>query len=65
MAKAHDEAVEQLLEVVKQAIEDGRASRSEIEQWLRAAIALEHLAQEQERESSTMPSWVNAFGTLH
>ncbi len=65
MAKRHDNAVEQLLEVVQQAIEDGRASRAEIEQWLRAAIALEELALEDEAAASTMPPWTGALGTLH
>ena len=44
-----DEMVQQLLEIVKQAIEDGRATHLDVEEWLLAAIALEELALEEER----------------
>ncbi len=45
MTKTTDEAVEWLIDVVQQAIEDGRATADELEDWLLAAMALEDLAQ--------------------
>lgn len=68
MTKTMDQAVEQLIEVVKQALEDGRATPSDLEEWLVAAILLEEMALEEEREARedrTFAAWMGAAGTLH
>ena len=68
MAKTTDEAIEQLIATVKEALEDGRASASELEEWLLAAIMLEEMALEEqrdERDTRTFSSWMLASTTLH
>jgi hypothetical protein len=68
MRKTTDEAVEWLINAVKDALEDGRASASDLEEWLLAAIALEELALEEEhdtRESPTFGTWAGPIGTVH
>jgi len=68
MAKTTDDAIEQLIATVKAALEDGRASASELEAWLLAAIMLEEMALEEqcdERDSPTFSSWMLAGTTLH
>lgn len=67
MRKTTDEAVEWLIDAVKDALADGRASASDLEEWLLAAIALEELALEEEyetREARTFASWL-VSETLH
>ncbi len=62
------EAVEQLIEVVKQALEDGRATSSDLEEWLLAAILLEEMALEEqrdEREARTFTTWAGSRGLVH
>lgn len=69
MTKTTDEAIEQLIETVKEALEDGRATASELEEWLLAAIMLEEMALEEERdarEARTFAMWMgSASATLH
>lgn len=68
MAKTTDDAIEQLIATVKEALEDGRASPSDLEEWLLAAIMLEEMALEEQRdqrESRTFSSWMLAGVTLH
>ncbi len=68
MAKTTDEAIEQLIETVKAALEDGRASVSDLEEWLLAAIMLEEMAIEEQqdtRDNRTFSSWMLAGATLH
>ena len=49
MTKTNDAAVEWLIETVKQALEDGRATAADLEEWLLAAILLEELSLEEQR----------------
>jgi hypothetical protein len=68
VAKTTDEAIEQLIETVKAALEDGRASVSDLEEWLLAAIMLEEMAIEEQqdtRDNRTFSSWMLAGTTLH
>lgn len=68
MAKTTDEAIKQLIATVKEALEDGRASASELEEWLLAAIMLEEMALEElrdERDNRTFSSWMQVGATLH
>jgi len=68
MAKTTDDAIEQLIATVKEALEDGRASASELEEWLLAAIMLEEMAIEEQqdtRDNRTFSSWMLAGTTLH
>jgi hypothetical protein len=68
MRKTTDEAVEWLINAVKDALEDGRASASELEEWLLAAIALEEMSMDEEseaRESPTFGTWASPIGTVH
>ena len=68
MRKTPDEAVEWLIAAVKDALEDGRASASDLEEWLMAAVALEELAMDEEseaRESPMFGTWAGPIGTVH
>jgi hypothetical protein len=65
MAKPEFEAIDRLIDIVKEAIEDGRASESELEQWLLAAIALEDLALEEPRATRELDLAMWMGGTLH
>ena len=68
MSKLDVEAVERLIDVVKEALETGHASTSDLEEWLLAAIALEELALEEEAEDfeiRTFVTWMGPEGTLH
>lgn len=68
MTKTTDEAVEWLIDVVQQALEDGRATADELEDWLLAAMALEDLAQAEEldaREARAFTDWMRPRATLH
>lgn len=69
MTKTTDAAVEWLIDTVKEALEDGRATAADLEEWLLAAILLEELALEEqrdEREARTFGTWfAQANGTQH
>ncbi|CAN5533103.1 hypothetical protein BH10PSE3_BH10PSE3_12620 [soil metagenome] len=68
MRKTTDDAVERLINAVKDAIEDGRASASDLELWLQAAVALEELAMDEAhetRESLMFGTWAGPLGTVH
>jgi hypothetical protein len=69
MTKLDVEAVERLIAIVKEALESGRATTSDLEEWLLAAIALEELALEEEadtRERRTFSTWISGeTTTLH
>ena len=68
MTKTTDEAVEWLIDAVKDALEDGRASESDIEEWLLAAIMLEEMGLDEDldaREALTFSAWMNSAMTLH
>jgi hypothetical protein len=68
MTKTTDEAVEWLIDVVQQAIEEGRATADELEDWLLAAMALEDMAQADEldaQEARAFTTWMRPSATLH
>ena len=60
MTKTTDAAVEWLIETVKEALEDGRATAADLEEWLLAAILLEEMALDEQRDASEM----RTFGVL-
>lgn len=68
MSKTHEAAVEWLIETVKEALEDGRATAADLEEWLLAAILLEEMALEEQRdaqEARTFDAWMSSAGTVH
>ena len=68
MTKTTDEAVEWLIHAVKDALEHGLASESDLEEWLLAAITLEEMSLEDERDARqarTMAAWMHSAATLH
>jgi hypothetical protein len=68
MTRLDVEAVERLIDVVKEALETGRASTSDLEEWLLAAIALEELALEEEADAfeiRTFVTWMGPEATRH
>ena len=60
-----DKAVEQLIEVVKQALQDGRANASDLEEWLLAAILLEEMGLEEEHDRRDAGAYASWQGLLH
>lgn len=68
MTKITDEAVEWLIHAVKDALELGLASESDLEDWLLAAISLEEIYLEDEqaaRQARSLGTWMSASATLH
>ncbi|HJV43845.1 hypothetical protein [Caulobacter sp.] len=68
MSKTHEAAVEWLIETVKEALEDGRATAADLEEWVLAAILLEEMALEEQhddQEARTFTAWMSAAGTVH
>lgn len=69
MTKTTEAAVEWLIETVKEALEEGRATETELEEWLLAAILLEEIAIEEEGDdprARPLDAWfAQANGTLH
>ena len=68
MTKTPEQTVEWLIAVVQQAIEDGRATTDELQDWLLAAMALEDLAHAEELyalEARAFTSWMPPGATLH
>lgn len=68
MAKNTNKTIEQLIATLKAAVEEGRASASDLEEWLLAAIMLEEMALEEEREARDnhgFATWMLADATLH
>lgn len=69
MTKITDEAVEWLIHAVKDALELGLASESDLEDWLLAAITLEEMSLEDERDARQARSMAalmtSAATTLH
>ena len=66
--KTSIETVEWMIDVVKNALEEGSASASDLEDWLLAVVGLEELALEESgdaRISRTLSSLVLPTGTLH
>ena len=68
MRKTTDQAVEWLIDAVKAALEDGRASTSDLEAWLQAAVALDEMTQDEDyeaREGRMFGTWAGPLGTVH
>lgn len=68
MTKTAYETVEWLIDAVQQAIEDGRATADELEEWLLAAMALEDMAYAEDldaQEARAFTSWMPPGATLH
>lgn len=68
MTKTTDAAVEWLIETVKEALEEGRATAADLEEWLLAAILLEEMALEEQRDARELRSFGLIDGvatTLH
>ena len=68
MTKSPDVAVEWLLDTVKEAIEDGRATVEDLEEWLLAAILLEEMGLDDEMdrvEARAFDSGLGAPNTVH
>ena len=59
MTKSTDAAVEWLIETVKEALEEGRATAADLEEWLLAAILLEEMALEEHHDRE-----LRSFGLL-
>jgi len=63
-----DDAVEWLIHALKDALEHGGASESDLEDWLLAAISLEEISLEDElatRGARSLGAWMSASATLH
>ncbi|WP_419317707.1 hypothetical protein ACN2C7_14645 [Caulobacter sp. ErkDOM-E] len=63
-----DDAVEWLIHALKDALEHGSASESDLEDWLLAAISLEEISLEDElatRQARSLGAWMSASATLH
>lgn len=69
MTKTTEAAVEWLIETVKVALEEGRATETELEEWLLAAILLEDMAMEEQQddqEARAFGAWfATPNGTVH
>ena len=68
MTKITEQAIEQLIATVKEALEHGHASASELEEWLLAAIMLEEMGLEElddERDNRSVSAWMRTSTTLH
>lgn len=69
VTKTTQEAVEWLIDTVREALEDGRASESDLQDWLLAAIALEDMALEDEIEAQEIRTFsaltMGPMDTLH
>jgi hypothetical protein len=68
VTKTTQEAVEWLIDTVKEALETGRASETELEEWLLAAILLEEMALEgqcDDQETRAFTTWVSPSKMVH
>lgn len=65
MSKTHADAVEWLIETVKEALENGTATEDDLQEWLLAAVLLEEMAVEEEAEARALDAWTDASPTLH
>ncbi|KQV58912.1 MULTISPECIES: hypothetical protein [unclassified Caulobacter] len=68
MTKTTQEAVEWLIDTVREALEDGRASESDLQDWLLAAIALEDMALEDQcddQETRAFTTWISPSKMVH
>ncbi|MCK5911205.1 MAG: hypothetical protein KAG62_14770 [Caulobacter sp.] len=65
MSKTHADAVEWLIETVKEALENGTATEDDLQEWLLAAVLLEEMAVEEEADARSLDAWIDASPTLH
>ncbi|MDR6627150.1 hypothetical protein [Caulobacter segnis] len=65
MSKTHADAVEWLIETVKEALENGTASEDDLQEWLLAAVLLEEMAIEEETEERSLGAWIEPSPTIH
>lgn len=65
MRKSHADAVEWLIETVKEALENGTASEEDLQEWLLAAVLLEEMAVEEESEVRALDAWIEPSPTIH
>lgn len=65
MRKSHADAVEWLIETVKEALENGTASEEDLQEWLLAAVLLEEMAVEEDAEARALDAWATPSSTLH
>jgi len=65
MRKTHADAVEWLIETVKEALENGTATEDDLQEWLLAAVLLEEMAVEEEAEAHTLAAWIEPSPTIH
>lgn len=65
MSKTHADAVEWLIETVKEALENGTATEDDLHEWLLAAVLLEEMAIEEEAEARSLGAWIEPSPTIH
>ena len=65
MRKTHADAVEWLIETVKEALENGTATEDDLQEWLLAAVLLEEMAVEEEAETRALDAWIEPSPTIH
>lgn len=65
MRKTHADAVEWLIETVKEALENGTATEDDLQEWLLAAVLLEEMAVEEESEVRALDAWIEPSPTIH
>lgn len=65
MRKTHADAVEWLIETVKEALENGTATEDDLQEWLLAAVLLEEMAVEEEADARALGAWLEPSPTIH
>jgi len=65
MRKTQTDAVEWLIEAVKDALENGTASEEDLQEWLLAAVLLEEMTVEEEVEARALGAWIEPSPTIH
>jgi hypothetical protein len=65
MRKTQADAVEWLIETVKEALENGTATEDDLQEWLLAAVLLEEMAVEEEAETRALDAWIEPSRTIH
>jgi hypothetical protein len=65
MRKTHADAVEWLIETVREALENGTATEDDLQEWLMAAVLLEEMAIEEEADARPLGAWIEPSRTIH
>lgn len=65
MRKTHADAVEWLIETVREALENGTATEDDLQEWLMAAVLLEEMAIEEETDVHALDAWLEPSPTIH